>query len=118
MEGRLELGSMSSWSSPLARPLPRRPPAEQGLSSDHAGGSTEHLCSAGWEARSGWAAWLVVLSQQYGTINTVLDILWSTWDCTLLVAERHLWHVSIQLHLSLIPGGKICLDLTGKNQPV
>lgn len=57
----------------------------------------------------------MALSQQYGTINTVLDILWSAWDCTLLVAERHLWDVSIQLHLSLIPGGKICLDLTEKN---
>jgi len=69
-----------------------------------------------WEARSGWAAWLVALSQQHFTINTVLGVLWSTWDCTLLVAERHLWGVGIQLHLSLLPAGKVCSDLIKPNQ--
>lgn len=113
MEGRLELGSVSSWSSPSARPLP----AEWDLSSDRAGGGTEQLCCAGWEAHTGWAAWLMALSQQYCTIKTVLDISWSTWDCTLLVAERHLWHASIQLYICHIPAGKVCLDLMGKKTP-
>lgn len=34
------------------------------------------------------------------------------------MAERHLQDASVQLHLSLIPGGKICLDWIGKPQPV
>lgn len=73
------------------------------MSSDGAGGT-----------KRPWAAWLVALPQQLPTVHTAVGVVWSTWDCALLGAGRQLWHLSIALQLSLVPGGKLCLGLTGK----
>lgn len=73
LTGQVRAGQHLSGASPAVRALPRGC-LEQDLSLG-AGGGTKHLFC------SGWAAWLVAFPWQNNAENTVLSVLWSTWDC-------------------------------------